>query len=57
MDWVAAESHLKECEQAYSETGSAGLFCIQTVISPCRDRFNKGERSEELYNEILEIAL
>tara|TARA_R110001599_G_scaffold287356_2_gene489906 strand:+ start:4374 stop:4547 length:174 start_codon:yes stop_codon:yes gene_type:complete len=57
MDWEKAEEYLKECETAYSETGSAGMFCMLHVIAPCRDRFNKGERTEALYDDIFGIAL
>jgi hypothetical protein len=57
MDWGKAEEHLKCCESAYAEIGSAGLFAMRFTINPLRDRFNKGERTQELYNEIMEIAL
>ena len=57
LDWSKAEEYLKECEKAYAEIGSAGAFALQFVIMPCRDKFNKGERTQELYDEIFEIAL
>jgi hypothetical protein len=57
LDWKAAEEHLKECEEAYSEIGSAGMFAMHFVIAPTRDRFNKGERTEALYDDIFGIAL
>ncbi len=57
MDWNRAEEYLKECEQAYTEIGSAGYFALNTFIKPMRDRFNKGERTQELYDEIMGIAL
>jgi hypothetical protein len=57
MDWSEAENHLKLCEEAYAETGSAGRFAMTFVIAPCRDRFNKGERTRELYDEIFDISL
>ena len=57
MDWKLAEEHLKTAEEAYAEIGSAGYFALTHVIRPLRDRFNDGERAEELYNQIMDIAL
>ena len=57
MDWEKAEEYLQECEQAYTEIGSAGYLTLVTVIRPLRDRYNKGERTKELYDEIMEVAL
>lgn len=57
MDWDKAVKHLEECERAYSEIGSAGYFALNIVIRPLRDRYNRGERTEELYNEIMGLEL
>lgn len=57
MDWEKAENYLIECEKAYTQIGAAGLFALSFVIAPCRDRFNKGERTQDLYDEIMEISL
>jgi hypothetical protein len=57
LDWEKAEDYLKEVEQAYAETGSAGAFAVSFVVRPVRDRFNKGERSQDLYDEIFAISL
>ena len=57
MDWEEAEAYLKEAEEAYTEIGSSGALALQFVINPCRDRFNKGERTQELYDDIFGIAL
>lgn len=57
IDWAATEEYLKECEQAYAECGRAGAFVVLTQIMPVRDRFNKGERTQELHDEIREIKL
>ncbi len=56
MDWERAEEHLKESEQAYTEIGSVGYFALTTFIRPMRDRFNKGERTQELHDEIMGIS-
>ena len=57
LDWEKALKHLERCEKAYAEIGSSGYFALNAVIRPLRDRYNKGERSQELYNAIMEIAL
>lgn len=55
--WDNAEKHLKACEEAYSSIGSAGYFGLVYVLRPLRDRFNNGERSEELRAEIMGVSL
>lgn len=57
LNWEIAEEHLKECESAYAEIGSAGYFALTHVIRPLRDRFNSGERTLEIYDEIMNISL
>ena len=57
LNWKQAEEHLGECEKAFAEIGSAGYMALNFVIRPLRDRFNKGERSQELYDEIMETEL
>ena len=57
LDWKDAEAYLKECEAACAKAGSGGRFALNLVINPLRDRFNKGERTPELYKEIYEISL
>ena len=48
---------LKGAEKAYSEIGSAGYFALNNVIRPLRDQFNNGERTDDLYKAIMDIAL
>jgi hypothetical protein len=55
MDWEKAKSWLKEIEQMYTEVGSAGYLALNLTIRPIRDRYNKGERTQELYDEIMEL--
>ena len=57
IDWNLAEEYLKECESAYAETGTAGALCMNIIIRPLRDRFNRGERTVELYDEIMDLSL
>lgn len=55
MDWKAAEQHLAEVESAYCAIGRAGTFGLMHVIAPLRVRFNNGERTQALYDEILAL--
>jgi hypothetical protein len=54
FDWNKAEEHLADCEKEYAIMDSAGYLILNYVICPIRDRISKGERSEELFNEIME---
>ncbi len=55
LDWEKAEEHLKWVEEIYTGLGSVGYFALVYVIRPLRDRFNKGERSEDLYKAIMSL--
>jgi len=55
MNWEKAEKHLREVEAAYAAIGSNGFFGATFSIRPLRDRFNKGERSRELFDAILRL--
>lgn len=57
FDWSMAEEHLEACEKEYSVFDTAGYLVLNYVIIPLRDRLSKGERSEELYHEIMETSL
>lgn len=57
MNWEIAEGHLIESEKAYSAIGSSGYFALNHVIRPLRDRYNKGERTQDLYDSIMGISL
>lgn len=56
-DWRKAEEHLTACEKEYSVIECAGYLILNYVIYPLRDRFNKGERTEALWNDIMETQL
>ena len=55
MDWKLAEKWLQAIETAYAGLGSAGYFGLTVTIRPLRDRFNDGERTEQLYDEIMSL--
>ena len=56
-DWTEAIAYLELAEKLYTEIGSVGYLALTITIRPLRDRYNKGERSQELLEEILDIAL
>mgnify|MGYP000002908667 CR=1 FL=1 len=56
-DWSKAEEHLTASEKVYGLTDSAGYLVLNYVICPLRDRLNKGERTEALWNDIMGISL
>ncbi len=57
IDWCKAEEHLDACEKVYSIIDSAGYLVLNYVVLPLRSRLTKGERSEELWHDIMEIQL
>ncbi len=57
LDWTKAEKYLQQVESAYASIGSPGYWALTYVIRPLRDRYNAGERTEDLYNAIMGIEL
>lgn len=57
MDWEKALDYLETCEKVYTGIGRSGLLALALTIAPLRDRFNRGERTQELYDEIFEIEV
>lgn len=59
LDWAKAKKHLETVERNYNELiGVPGVnvsLAIDFVIQPIRARFNRGERTQELYMEIMEL--
>lgn len=49
------QEHLEMMEAAYAAIGSPGAFVREHVLRPLRDRWNKGERTDELARAILEV--
>ena len=57
IDWDKVLAYLELCEAAYTQIGGSGWFVRNHVLSPLRDRYNKGERTPELAQEINSITL
>ena len=56
MNWKEAEEWLYEIREAYIETGFAGSFALTLTINPLVKRFEDGERTQELFDEIMELG-
>ena len=54
MDWEKATNYLDTLIAEYVSLGWAGIFGLQMVLLPLKDRLENGERTEELYDEIME---
>lgn len=55
LDWDKANDYLFEVEKQYRAIGFAGEFALSIVITPLIKRFNNGERTETLYNQIMSL--
>ena len=53
MDWDKAEEYIRELKEGYEEVGVIGHFGLY-FINGLIDRLDKGERTQELYDEIME---
>jgi len=54
FDWDYASEMLDTVCKVYCEIGTHGLLALTITILPLRDRLRKQEKTEELYNEIME---
>jgi hypothetical protein len=59
MDWEQAKKHFdsvrKEYEDLEGVKGVNTTLALRMVFDQIAIRFNQGERSEKLYNEMIEI--
>ena len=54
LAWAEAEQHLKKIRLQYADIGAAGVAALTLTLNPLLMRFERGERSERLYKEIME---
>ena len=54
VDWERASKYLDEMIEAYRDIGWAGVFGLNLVLLPLKRRLELGERTEELYERIME---
>ena len=56
LDWPKAKAYLDQVQRNYEELpGGVGRFGLAITIMPLQDRYERGERTEWLYNEIMEL--
>lgn len=53
-DWDKAESYLNKTIAEYAAIGMPGRFALQLTLIPLKKRYDDGERTQELYDEIME---
>lgn len=54
LDWDKAKAHLEHYAQIYSDLPT-GRFGLAITIMPLQGRLEKGERTQWLYDEIMEV--
>jgi len=57
QEWEEAKDYLDECREIYTSIGVAGMFALRRIIDPLLIRYERGERTEELYDEIMGVKL
>ncbi len=53
--WKNAEQWLKEIRQMYTDIGGSGVMALTFTINPILIRFERGERTDKIYNEIMNL--
>ena len=56
LDWDSAKDCLKEIRQQYTDIGVAGIPALTAVINPLLIRYENGERSKALFDEIMGLS-
>ena len=60
MDWDKAKAHFDEVRRQYQDMeGMPGVnttFALRVVFDPLALRYNNGERSQDLYDDMMGIA-
>lgn len=54
LDWEKALEHLEQMKNFAKELGGTGTFYIMGC-NELKSRYDNGERTEELYNEIMDL--
>lgn len=54
-DWTEAERYLYEVKSNYEAIGAAGHVGLMIAVLPCVGRFERGERTEELHESIMNL--
>jgi hypothetical protein len=54
LDWTKAYEYLQSIRKMYTEIG-LGFIALKIIINPLLLRYEKGERSQDLYDKIMEL--
>lgn len=54
-NWQAAEKALNDLLEHYTNMGPAGMFGIR-ILTPLKSRMDQGERTPDLFNNILDVT-
>lgn len=52
-EWEEAKAHLDYVIKHYREIGITGTPALFVVLLPLRDRYENGERTQELYDDMM----
>jgi hypothetical protein len=55
QEWAEAKSHIDEIRRLYTSIGVAGIPALRMVIDPLLIRFSSGERTDDLFDDIMEL--
>ena len=59
MEWNTAKTHFDEIRQQYMDLeGTPGVnttMALRLTFDPLSKRFNSGERTQELYDEMINV--
>ena len=55
MNWDEAYQHISEIREVYTKIGISGMFALNHTINPLYIRYSKGERTEVLYDAIMDL--
>jgi hypothetical protein len=53
--WTEAKEHLDEIRMMYTGIGASGLLGLRLSINPLLIRYEKGERTQDLYDAIMSL--
>lgn len=54
-DWDSAIQYLNMYIAEYASLGSVGQLALYNILVPLKKRYDSGERTKELYIEIMEV--
>ncbi len=55
LDWDEAKKWLDRIRKDYTEVGTPGLIGLHVTINPLLIRYERGERTKQLYDDIMEL--